>query len=561
LKYFSTLLIFFLSLPAIAQVNTDSINRIVRILESTRITNNATDSFIIATGTPLLVRHGTTLFKADSVFINQKSAARYMEAFGKVYINESDSVTTTAGYLKYYTDKKTAFLKNDVYIVTKGGTFSSPEVTYDLNSKMAYYKNGARIVSKRSVLTSKAGQYYSNSKDALFTEKVVLKAPEYDIFTDSLYYNVNSEIANFVTYTKVINKKKQQTIETTSGFYDMKKGIASFNERSIIKDSSRTIIADKIDIHEKEKRLRLEGRASITDTAKKEFYSGNLIEMDNINETYHIEGNGIYKNEKENFVITGNYLDGDGKTGRSIATGKPVAILKQENDSIFIAADTLFSGKIIQKTKIRTDSITKITRIDTLKNTKGNDSANRYFEGFHHVRIYSDSVQAVCDSIYYSDVDSVFRMYQHPVVWNDKNQITGDTMYLFTKNKKTDRVEVFEKAFIINRVEPKFYNQVRGSRITGYFTAGDIDSLFTKGNAEIIYYIQDEDKAFVGVDKSSADIIISYFRNKEINKIKWLNKYNAVTTPMKDVDHSAMRLRNFNLQWDKRPKSKFELFF
>ncbi len=570
--------------------NSDSASRIIKILDNNRIVVNNKDSFKIVVGTPLIIKQGNTIFKADSVYIDERIGKKFMEAFGKVYINESDSVITNAGYLKYYTEKRVAELKNGVSIKSKGGTFIGNEVEYDLNSKMATYKNGGKIISKKSVLTSKQGQYFSNSKDALFTNDVVLKSPDNNIITDTLYYNSDTEIANFVTYTKIIDYKKKRTVETTRGYYDAKKGKAVFTERTQINDNGRTIVGDRMDLDDKTKTLLVEGRGKIKDssrtiigeyifaddiakklkvqgkgfiedTVKKETISGELIEIDEKNQLMHIERNGVYKNEKEGIVLTGNLIDADGKTGRSLATGKPVAIVKQENDSIYIAADTLFSGKIVGTTKIRTDSITKMTYVDTLKNKDVKDSSYRYLEAFHHVRIFSDSAQGVCDSLYYSDIDSVFRMYYDPIVWNDKSQITGDTIYLFTENKKAKRAEVFEKGFVINIVDNKFYNQIRATRITSYFKEGNLDSLYAKGSAEIIFYIQDEDKAYVGVDKSSADVIISYFENKEIYKIKWLNKYDAVTTPMKDVNHSTLRLRNFKLQLDRRPKSKFELFF
>ena len=565
-KVHNTLLLLLITAQCFAQgsVNADSVNRIIKIGANLRIFVTAKDSFKTVVGVPAEIRQGTTLFRADSIYISDKVNAKYMEAFGRVYINESDSVITTAKYLKYYTDKKLAVLKNDVYIKSSGGTFTSNEVEYDLTTKMAVYKNNAKIVSKTSVLTSKAGTYYSNSKDALFTNNVVLNGPAYNVKTDTLYYNTSTEIAQFVTYTKIVNTKTKQVIETTRGFYDMKKGIAQFDERSIIKDSNSTIIADKIISNDKDKLYKLTGKASIEkiENGKKDIYRGNIIDIDNKNETYHIEGNGLYSSEKENFVITGNYLDGDGKSGKFLARGKPVAIIKQENDSIYIAADTLYSGRIVGKYKTRTDSITKKTYIDTLKNSSNTgDSTKRYFEAFHHVRIYSDSVQAVADSLYYTEVDSTFRLYQNPIVWNNKNQITGDTIYLYTKNKKASKVEVFEKGFVINLVEPKFYNQIKATKITGYLNDGNIDSLYAKGTAEIIFYIIDEDNAFVGVDKSIADVIIAYFENKEIYKLKWLNKYDATTTPMKEVNHETMRLRYFNLQFNKRPKSKFELFF
>ena len=71
------------------------------------------------------------------------------------------------------------------------------------------------------------------------------------------------------------------------------------------------------------------------------------------------------------------------------------------------------------------------------------DSTNRYFEAYRNVRIFSDSMQAVADSMFYSFKDSIFRLFQKPIVWSNKSQITGDTILVFTKNKKADRGKAF----------------------------------------------------------------------------------------------------------------------
>lgn len=539
-------------------INRDSATRIVKILDNGRIYVNVKDSMRYIVD-HVVLRHENTLFKADSVVQNEK--LHFIEAFGRVYINDADSVITTSRYLKYFTDTRIAILRNNVVIKTATGSFNSEEVEYNMISKVATYKKGATIYSKKSKLTSREGQYSTNTNDALFTGKVVMHDKDSDVYTDTLYYNTQTEIATFVTYTKIINKKKNQTVETTRGFYDMKRGIANLLEYSVIKDSSRTIAGQRIDLDDQAKTLQIT-EGYILDTAKGQYIAGKSVYIDDKNKFLRILGNGVFKDSIEGFVITGNEINGDDKTGRFMSTGKTVAIIKQEEDSIFIAADTLFSGRIEAGEKIASDTGKNIFRVDTMAVVKKpSDSSKRYFEAFHHVRVFSDSVQAVSDSLFYSTIDSVFRLYYDPIVWNNENQVTGDTIYLFTKNKKADRAEVFENGFMVNRVQKQFYNQIRGNRLTAYFTKGEIDSLFTKGSGEIIFYIQDEDSAFVGVDKSEADVIVAYFAKREIYKLKWINRYDAITTPMKDVDHGTMRLRGFTWQEARRPKSKFELFF
>ena len=63
-------------------------------------------------------------------------------------------------------------------------------------------------------------------------------------------------------------------------------------------------------------------------------------------------------------------------------------------------------------------------------------SSDKFFEAYSHVRIFSDSLQAVGDSLFYSLKDSVFRLFKSPVTWSQENQLTGDTIYLYLKNKQ-----------------------------------------------------------------------------------------------------------------------------
>jgi lipopolysaccharide export system protein LptA len=189
------------------------------------------------------------------------------------------------------------------------------------------------------------------------------------------------------------------------------------------------------------------------------------------------------------------------------------------------------------------------------------DSTMRYIKVFHKVRIFSDSLQAVSDSLFYSGKDSIFRLFKDPIAWsNGKNQVTGDTMFIYTRNKKADRLYVFENALAINKIGLNFYNQIRGTTINGYFKDGQIDFMRAKGSAESIYYVADDNKAYTGVNKAHADIIDMIFENKELQKVVLRSDAEGSMIPFRKVNFDEMRLRGFKWQEELRPKSKFELF-
>jgi hypothetical protein len=200
------------------------------------------------------------------------------------------------------------------------------------------------------------------------------------------------------------------------------------------------------------------------------------------------------------------------------------------------------------------------------------DTSLRYLKGYHHVRIFSDSLQAVGDSLYYSGKDSIFRLFYNPIAWGSGDyQVTGDTMYVYTKNKKANRLYVFENALALNKVAKNFYNQLKGTTINAYLKNGEVDYMRAKGNAESIYYVRDDNKAYTGVNKAHADIIDMIFAPKEdstgkpdstgreLNRVVMRNDVEGSFIPFRKVVFDDMRLRGFKWHEDLRPKSKEDL--
>ncbi|MBK5270823.1 MAG: OstA family protein, partial [Bacteroidia bacterium] len=179
---------------------------------------------------------------------------------------------------------------------------------------------------------------------------------------------------------------------------------------------------------------------------------------------------------------------------------------------------------------------------------------------YRNVRIFSDSLQAVCDSMFYSFQDSVFRLFFDPIVWAKESQITGDTVLLFTKNKKADRMKVINNCLFVSQLDVEVFNQVKSSRMDAFFKDGAIDSVRASGLAECIYYIQDEDSAYTGVNESKSDVLDAYFVNKGLQKVIFRSSVTGTLWPIKQKSPKEMRLPNFKWLEERRPKTKFDLY-
>ena len=511
------------------------------------------------------VRQGKTLFYADSAIINP--VANTLESFGNVHINDADSVHIYSQYLRYMGIDKKALLTKKVRLTDKKSTLTTENLTYDVNLKLGTFLYGGKVVNKKTTLTSTEGNYYGDTKDIYFYKNVLLVQPDGTIKTDSLQYNTNTEVSTFISPT-VIKDKKGLTIKTREGFYDIKKKIANLYKRSIIEDSTFSITADEIAI-------------------------------DSLNGLSEFRGNAVYrsKDKEQGFDMIANNIKTNNKRSTIMATQIPLLIIKQGNDSIFITADTLFSGRVIDllKTKkipnvrpikvdtsiknlVLKDTIKVVTAkpslkkggaknsVDTLKliaaATPPVDSTLKYFEAYKNVKIFSDSLQAVGDSLFFSGQDSVFRLFDNPILWAQENQISGDTIYLFLKNKKPERLYVFENALSISKVDSSnYFNQVRGNSINALFdSTGQVHFLTARGSAENIYYAQDEQNRFVGVNKNSSDLIEISFLEGKPKRVKFINNLEGGLLPMRGkTNHDELKLKSFNWQDKLRPKSKFDI--
>ena len=532
-----TLLVLF-SCTANAQADT---SKIVHILEPTQnqytIKQADGTELQILSGTVKL-RQGNTIFYTDSCVVNTTTQA--FEAFGNVHINDNDTTNIYAGYLRYLIDKRYAYFKKNVRLTDGHGTLTTNDLEYDVANNIATYKNGGRVVNKTSVLTSKEAVYYADIRDVYFKKDVELKDPAYYLKSDSLIYNTETQTARFIAET-FIRDSSGSTIVTSEGYYDLKGGRAEFTKRTRIVDKSMVI-------------------------------EGNEIANDDVAGIVQIRGNGVLIDTAQGVNILANEIFANKKTGAYLATRNPLMIIKQEKDSIYVKADTLFSARLSDRFSLR-DSSNKSsgslakTGVDSVTNGStgnakfaNNDSTNRYFEAFRNVKVFSDSVQAVSDSLFYSFKDSTFQLFYDPVVWSNKSQIIGDTIYLFTKNKKANRIKVFENSFLVNSTEEGIYNQVKATRMDGFLHEGIIDSVKANGSAESIYFVQDDDSAYSGINQTVSDAMDVYFKKSELQKIIFRSAVKGTLWPISQKRPSEMRLEGFKWLESRRPKTKYELF-
>ncbi|MCH2045370.1 MAG: hypothetical protein MK212_14735 [Saprospiraceae bacterium] len=520
-------------------------------------------------------------------------------AFGNVQMMQDDSIRIFSDSLFYDGMTRKARLQQDVVLQDSSTTMFTDILYYDLNTKIARYPTGTLIESDSAKLVSKSGYYNANTNLAYFNDSVAVTHPKYKLHAvDTLSFDTQREIAYFHGPTTIYNTER--VIYCERGYYDSQNNQAEFSQNAFYSSNSdgkqENAEADRIIYDGSTESYQLLGNAYFKDEAQEG--TADSILYDGRTEQYDFRGNPRFFNssdttsnqsieskqtsyDPETKVISfegdvrvedkgqlllsdslnynkdskqgtaiGNVIWQDSTSGTNIFSGKayydnkndiliadqhPVLVTPIDKDSLWITSDTLYS----------------------IADTIGKDA--RQLRAYHQVRIFKEDMQGICDSLVYSDADSIFHMYGNPVLWVDSVQFTADTIRIHLRNKKIHRVDMRQKSFITNTDDNVYFNQIKGKDVTAYFRNNRLATMRIDGNGETVYYAKDGENRFMGVNDIDCSRMVMYFKENQIQQIKFIGAPKAVLHPMGQVDHKKLRLEGFKWFENKRPKSKREI--
>ena len=423
-------------------------------------------------------------------------------AFSKIHIEQGDTLDLFGDYLFYDGKSELAFVKGNVELIDKETHLYTDSINYDVKNKIARYNDRGRITNAKNVLTSIIGVYYVSENMFHFKDSVKIVNPDYVMTADTMDYNTSSEIAYFRGPTELVGDSLHMHSER--GWYDTKKEITSVWKNAMIDNRKQIVHGDSLFFNDS--------------TGYGEAFRNVIIE-DTVNHLA-IEGNyAWYYKQPEKFLVT--------KKAVFIQISKP--------DSLFLHGDTIYAISV--------------------SDTSG--KAYRLMRAYHGCRVFSKDLQAKCDSLSYSFQDSVIRLYTSPVIWSDENQLTSDSMAIFTKNRQTDRLELYNQAFIVSQVDTIRFNQIKGRSLTGYFRNNELYKIDIKGNGESLYYLLDGDDVTGRNQSKCANIEVLVDKGKISEIYEYLNSDGFIDPPL---PANPVRLEGFQWLDHLRPKKKSDIF-
>ncbi len=180
-----------------------------------------------------------------------------------------------------------------------------------------------------------------------------------------------------------------------------------------------------------------------------------------------------------------------------------------------------------------------------------------FLEALRNVRIYKKNMQVVCDSLVYSDLDSLARLYILPVVWQEEvRQYAADSITVVVRNNAMDKASLMSNAFITIQQDSLHYNQIRGAEMTAYFDdKGGLDRFDALGGASALFYIEEND-ALATVNKTDSKMLSAVFKDGNIEKIHYYESPKNDGYPVVQLKEEEKQMKGFSWQPERRPADR-----
>ncbi|MBP9986821.1 MAG: hypothetical protein KBT44_02695 [Bacteroidales bacterium] len=178
----------------------------------------------------------------------------------------------------------------------------------------------------------------------------------------------------------------------------------------------------------------------------------------------------------------------------------------------------------------------------------------RFVKAFRNVKIFRKDLQARCDSLYFSQADTLVRLYQDPVIWNEGiHQISGGSMILRMSEGRFDRANVHEEAMILSEEDTVHYNQVKSTDMLGYFnddnTLRRFDAL---GGVNAMFYVR-EDSVITVLNSKEAQFMMVTLKDGFAERLKYYETVKSDAFPVYDLPLEKQRLKGFNWRVEEKP--------
>ena len=612
------MLAVFFCLPVLAQKEEQDSLVILMSSKSAQMVDVKGASYRKVVG-PARFLHNNTYLLCDTALWNVET--ELIEAWGNVSILQEETVLTSDKLTYLIKEDLAQFRGSVVQLTDKDhNTLRTRHLDYNTKDSVAVFKNGGAMRDKDGqIIESRTGTYDSKLKKFTFNEDVNMFTDSIFVKTKDLVYESDLNLATFGHATDAW--KDENMLSSNRGWYDRGRELFFFTDKVHVMSEDQEGWCDSLFFHRSTSDIEMLGNAQVTDTTRNVFALAGRIEyLDTLSKvTLTRDPAVISQTEEQDGAVDTVYLGADklvyftqmmfqvdslaveesmkrleeldvdpvgefrkkaaeeaakaaeeaamndpnlaakkqakeqkAKASKPTAAKKQPSVQEEEDEDESTAVSDSLS---VSDSLAVTDSLAVA---DTIAVEPPKDSTRiGFLEALKNVRIYKKNMQVVCDSLVYSDLDSLARLFLDPVVWQESNrQYSADSITVVVKGGAMDKASLMSNAFITIQEDTAHFDQIKGTEMLAFFDEkGGLKRFDVLGGASALFYIE-ENESLATVNKTDSKMLSATFKDGNIQRIHYYDQPKNDGYPVVQLSREDRQLKGFSWQPERRPADR-----
>ena len=461
---------------------------------------------------------------------------------------------------------------NSVELFSDSLFAKSTRMEYDSNKNVAYFGPSTIGWKGDNMLQANGGEYAREREIVTFEKNAYLFSKEQEVWGDKIVYNRRSgdaqlygniQITDTVQSVLMFADKATYQREPLEIILTQRPAIAMYSEQNGNRDTIYASASDSIRYYTKPF-AELDSAAIAAAKARK----GVMIidpmkEIEKLRQEKLKEArSGRKEGRDENAGNSSTRSSGRSSSQANIYAGQRAPEFPSpqpdEQESPIEQQDSIPSAGKESMQQIDSTAILAERELDA-QIMRHDTCTVTFVEAWHNIKLYGKDYQGVCDSLIYTGIDSIARLYIEPVLWSDaKNQFLSDSIFIQIRNDSLYKADFINNAFIITQEDTVHYNQIKSTEMMAYFKKNDIWRFDALGGASLIFYME-EDSTYTMINQKECKILSALIKERKIERIRYYDQLKSDLLPIYDLPINKQRLRGFKWLEERRPKSREEV--
>lgn len=510
----------------------------------------------------------------DSLAIFQKGGAM-RDKDGQIIESENGTYDSKAK-LFTFTDKVNMFT-DSIFVKTNS-------LRYESEKNLATFGSGTNAWQKDNMLSSDSGWYNREKEVFFFNNNVHVMSDSQEGWCDSLYFYRNTSdvemlgnaqvtdttrnvfaLAGKIQYLDSLSKvtlTREPAVITETEDQQGVKDTVYLGANKLVYYTLQMWEVDSVAVVNAKKRLEVLEQDPVSSFRKKAAKEAAKAAEESAKNDPNYRGKNMAKGSQNQKLSADTGLVSDPLASakapveskspvEAMAPGKALADRGMLPDSTSLSGSAMLSDTTAVTDSLGTvaDSIAVLTPKDTTK--------IGFLEALKNVRVFRKDMQVVCDSLVYSDLDSLARLFLEPVIWQEEvRQYSSDSLFVAVAQGGIEKASLMGNAFIAIKEDSLHFDQIKSTEMMAYFDdKGGLRRFDALGGASALFYLEEND-VLATVNKADSKMLSATFKEGELQRVYYFENAKNDGYPVVQLSKEDMYLKGFKWQEERRPADR-----